>query len=455
MKILRKILVVVMALVFCLGMAACARDDGTTKLKIAFFKAGFGDDWVYAIAEAFEAEHPGVKVIPEGHSNMETLVKNRLEAGNPNNIADIVSVTNMTFYNDYVRKGYLEDLTSLYTEEVEDGKTLDDVVLQEFKSFVTVNGKLYGVPWEGAVTGFAYNTKMFAQYGWKVPTTMDEFFQLCDDIVEDTNGTVAPLVYCGGIAEGYFQNIMLSWMSQYEGEEGTEEFFALESADVFLKEGRKLAYEQVVKIISDDSIVLSGSKGFDHLAAQREFIQGHAAMVPTGSWLETEMSEYLSEFPNFEMAIFAAPSIKPDGTDKTGTPRMVSTGNADLLAIPTKAKNKELAKEFLLFMSRQDMLKLFTEKTGGNPRPFVYDEDTDWSNLSTFGKSVMNVWQTSVNIFPYSDNAKYKEGRVGFWMAEAGMPVTYLQNLASNQMGAGVEHLVQADYDLAVQRLSD
>ena len=249
MKILRKILVVVLALVFCLGMAACARDDGTTKLKIAFFKAGFGD-------EAFEAEHPGVKVIPEGHSNMETLVKNRLEAGNPNNIADIVSVTNMTFYNDYVRKGYLEDLTSLYTEEVEDGKTLDGVVLQEFKSFVTVNGKLYGVPWEGAVTGFAYNTKMFAQYGWKVPTTMDEFFRLCDDIVEDTNGTVAPLVYCGGIAEGYFQNIMLSWMSQYEGEEGTEEFFALESADVFLKEGRKLAYEQVAKIISDDSIGL-------------------------------------------------------------------------------------------------------------------------------------------------------------------------------------------------------
>lgn len=455
MKSIKRIIVTLLAAIFCFGAIACGEDDGKTKLKISFFKAGFGDEWIYAVAEAFEAEHPDVKVIPEGHSNMETLVKNRLGAGNPNNISDIVSVTNMTFYNDYVRKGYLEDLTLLYSEEVENGKTLDDKVLPEFKSFVTVNDKMYGVPWEGAVTGFAYNTKMFAMYGWSVPKTMDEFFALCEKINTDTKGNVAPLVYCGGAAEGYFQNIMLSWMSQYEGEASTEEFFALASPEVFRKEGRKKAYELVARIISDKNIVLAGSKGFDNMAAQREFIKGNAAMIPTGSWLQTEMKEYLADFPNFEMAIFAPPSVNADGTDKTGEARIVSTGNADLLAIPTLAKNKELAREFLLFMSRQSMLKLFSEKTGGNPRPFVYDEDTDWSNLSVFGKSVMDAWQKSVNIFPYSDSALFKSGNMGFWMGEAGMPVTYLQNLPAAQVvSVGPNHLVEEDYKLAAQRMS-
>ena len=87
MKTIRKILVVLMAFVFGLTAFACGTEDSSTvKLKISFFKAGFGDEWIYAIAEKFEEEHPGVKVVPEGHANMETLVKNRLEAGNPDKI---------------------------------------------------------------------------------------------------------------------------------------------------------------------------------------------------------------------------------------------------------------------------------------------------------------------------------------------------------------------------------
>lgn len=451
MKKFIKVLALMLVLVISFGCVACGeRDDGKTKLKISFFKAGFGDEWITATARAFEDEHPDVKVVTEGHANMEQLVKNRLEAGNPEKIADIVSVTNMTFYNEYVRKGYLTDISDLYESEVENGKLFKDVVLPQFTDFTKVDGKQYGIAWEGAVTGFAYNTKMFAQHGWEVPTTMEEFFALCTDIKA---AGIAPLVYCGGLAEGYLQNIMLGWMAQYEGIESAEEFFALEDAEVFKKDGRKLAYEQVAKIVCDKNIVLTGSKGFDHLAAQREFIKGNAAMIPTGSWLQTEMSEFLEGFPNFEMAMFPAPSINSDGKDKNGNDLTVSVGNGDLLAIPAQAANKELAKEFLLFMTRQDMLNLYVEKTGGNPRPYKYTK-TDWSNLSAFGESVMNIWNSAYNIFPYSSNPTFIAGNIGFWLAEAGMPVTYIQNAANITDGlARAALLVNKDYELAKSKL--
>ena len=452
MKKFVKILCLALAFLMMFSLGACGNreDDGKIKLKISFFKAGFGDEWLVKTAEAFEDSHPDVKVVLEGHANMEQLVKNRLEAGNADKIADIVSITNMTFYHDYIRKGYLEDISDLYEMEVENGKKFIDVVLPQFTDYVKVNEKYYGIPWEGAVTGFAYNTKLFAQNGWTAPKTMKEFFELCDKI---KSTGIAPIVYCGGNSEGYFQNIMLSWMFQYEGIESGEEFFALESADVFKKEGRKLAYEQVAKIVCNKNIVLSGSKGFDHLAAQREFIQGNAAMIPTGSWLQTEMSEFLEGFPNFEMAMFAAPAINDDGKDKNGNSLTVSCGNGDILAIPAKAANKELAKEFLLFMSTQEMLNLYVEKTGGNPRPYVY-EKTDWSNLSTFGKSVMEIWNSAYNIFPYSNNALYLSGDVGFWLAETGRPVTYLQNSSSLTEGISrASLLVNKDYELALEKI--
>ena len=78
----------------------------------------------------------------------------------------------------------------------------------------------------------------------------------------------------------------------------------------------------------------------------------------------------------------------------------INSGAADNFIIPKHAKQKELAKEFLLFLASQDMLTLYTQYTN-SPRPYKY-ENTDWSDLSTFGQSVMQTYQESVTVAPVS-----------------------------------------------------
>lgn len=390
---------------------------------------------------------------------MDDLVRARFQAGpQSRNYPDIVSVTNYAYYHEFVRNGYLENLDSLYETEVENGDTLLDLVDENFRSLPVVQGSRYGVPWEGAVTGFAYNVKLFESLGiTTLPDTMDEFFALCAKITEKTKGAVSPVVFAGASGQGYFGNLFLSWFAQYEGKESTEEFFRFENSDAYRKEGRKLAYEQIAKIVADPAIRMAGSNGMNNLAAQRAFIRGEAAMIPSGSWLQNEMSAYLEGYPNFEMAMFPVPAILDDGNgnpvDKNGNPAMtVSTSNCDMLCVSQASPNKESAKDFLLFMSRQDMLKLYVEQTGGNPRPLKIT-NTDWSGLSTFGKSMIEIWQSSYNVFPFSQAELFQRGELGMHMSQNGNFCTYMASAPDVATAlARANELYLGDIETAEQR---
>lgn len=459
MKKLKSLLYLALAGLQMLAFAACGpreneNDANKTKLKVSYFKAGYGEEWIVQTAKAFEKKHPDVKVVLEGNFDMENIVKTRFDSKDPSLLSDVFTVCNPYFYLDYQRKGYLEDLTSMYNEEVENGKTSVGLVDPRMNELIIRGGKYYGVPWTGATTGIVYNVKMFEKNHWQIPSTMDEFVSLCYTIKD--SGTL-PLVYCGAAAEGYFLNPMIAWFAQYEGTESFEEFFKYESADVYKKEGRLKAYEQVARIICDNKIVSRASKSYNHLAAQREFIKGNAAMIVSGSWIETEMSEFLSGFPEFEMAMMPMPFIKADKTDKDGNPALrTNTASGDVFVIPAQAAQKELAKEFLKFMNTQEMLELFVKTTGGNPRPVQIDRK-DWSKeLNTFGQSVMEIWQNSYNIFQFSTAEIYQKGQIGPFLANSGSPVTFMSSAKTVEEGKNKAlQLYNDDYAIAVQRFTD
>jgi len=55
-----------------------------------------------------------------------------------------------------------------------------------------VDGHIYFLPGPMNFGCLHYNKALFDQYGWTVPTTLDEFFALCEQITKDTNGEVMP-----------------------------------------------------------------------------------------------------------------------------------------------------------------------------------------------------------------------------------------------------------------------
>ena len=420
---MKKILSVVLGALMCLTagtFAGCAFgvddgvNDGRTVLRVSYYEAGYGGEWIEQIAAAFEKENPDVRVVLEGDYNMEQYVGLRLEnAEQGGDVSDIYTTYSRVNFTNYAQKGYLEDLSDLYEEETPDGVKLKDVILPDAlkTSRVDESNTYWGVPWTTSVSGFIYNAKLFRQHPeWDTsPETLEDFLALCKQIadaeIQNGNNTVAPFVYSGATEHGYFAHQLKSWFRMYQGEQGFNEFYEYESADVYKMEGRKKAYEALAQVLGS-GYAMRGCTTMDYLNAQRQFIMGNAAMISAGSWLETEMSGFLEGYPDFEMGIMPMPKIYAEERDgkyydlEGKEVQHINSGAADNFIIPKHAKQKELAKEFLLFMASQDMLTLYTQYTN-SPRPYKY-ENTDWSDLSTFGQSVMQTYQESVTVAPVS-----------------------------------------------------
>ncbi|GAA1759704.1 ABC transporter substrate-binding protein [Nocardioides hankookensis] len=132
----------------------------------------------------------GAKVDYEGSKEFEAQLVVRVKSGNPPDIAFIP------------QPGLLKTLVQDTGKVVEAPKTVSDNVDEfygpDWKAYGTVDGKFYAPPLTANVKSFVwYSPKMFAEKGWKVPTTWDEMLQLSDTIAASG---MKP--WCAGIGSG-------------------------------------------------------------------------------------------------------------------------------------------------------------------------------------------------------------------------------------------------------------
>ena len=380
-----------------LAMTACGAGSGTAgknggeTLKIAFFNGGYGDAWIKAIGEKFTAANPGVKIEYQGDPGLTEKLGPRLDSGTT--LPDLAFVL-QTNWEVWGVKGYLADLTDLYGQTVDNGKTLAQKLQPGIRDYGKINGKYWIVPWSDGATGLVYNESLFEKNSWKVPTTVAELNALLPQIKA---AGVAPFAWGGKVAS-YWDFPVIGWWAQYEGVQGIETFKAMAGPEVYAQQGRLKAIEEFEKIITDPANSVEGASAMDHIQSQMAFLQGKAAMIPNGAWIENEMRNSLPQ--GFKMKMMQLPAI--DGAKDS---KVNYTASGDFTIIPAKAKNVELAKKFIRFMSTDEMLKLYTEKTGA-PRPFVYDA-ASVPGLSDFNKSVVDIWQNSENIYMFSASPLY------------------------------------------------
>ncbi|MCL2752355.1 MAG: extracellular solute-binding protein [Firmicutes bacterium] len=371
--------------------------DTRTRLYVGVYKAGFGTDWLEGIGGAYEAYNTDVKVSYIGDPGMQGTLMSAVATPNPR---DIYSCTDSADLYNLATTDKLENLDDLYDTIVYGTTKFKDLVDPALDSMLKFNGSYYAVPWYGSVNGIIYNTKMFDQYGWEVPETMDDYYALCDTI--KTQG-IAPLTYLGSMCDGYMYNVFGGFFAQGTGPQALKTFFEYADPSVFDTTARSDAYEAISRMLSNQQWLLAGSNSFDNLTAQREFIKGNAAMLVCGSWLKTEMKEYLKDYPSFECAFMPLPWINPAKENAEGS-QNGNLSDMTMLVIPKAAKNKEIAKDFLNFMSTKEMRRMYLDKTmGGSMRALKYD-DVDLSGLDVWAQSVVDIYNSSTNLYPNASN---------------------------------------------------
>ena len=211
MKNLKKVLTLFLSAMMCVSVAACGGANngdsdnsedlaGRRLLNFEFLQAGYGIEGYKAMAEAFMKENPDVLVKLKPNYEINTTTSTKLESNN--NVSDLYLVTNEQDIRRWAIKGWVEEIPDVYAAEVKEGVTLADAMTASAKEVGAYNGKYYSVAEYVSVNGFVYNKTLFNKYGWTIPNTTAELEALCDKIISDTDGEVAPFVYCGAEAGG-------------------------------------------------------------------------------------------------------------------------------------------------------------------------------------------------------------------------------------------------------------
>lgn len=443
-----------------LSMTSCGQKDETKDdrriLKWEVLKAGYGSVPYEKVAEAFMKEHQDVLVKINFNPSITDTTASRLESNT--NLADVYSFKSMESIKRWIAKGWVEPLDDVYAAELSTGKTVRDSMTGNAAEACSYNGTAYAIPEYVQVDGFVYNRSLFEQYGWEVPKTTTELEKLCKKILADTEGKVAPIVYCGGAADGYLYFAVENWVYEYEGISNLDTFYAYDSAEVFNPsnyKGKMYALQNLQKFFFDEgNYTMTGSTGMTHIVAQSKLIQGEAAMMLNGSWFENEMSEVLKQNPDVEIGMFAVPEVSDssgrvlhsEGYTTVEDKRVIQASYGSYYFVPSNAANKEDAKEFLKFLSEPEACEIYTRYSNAI-RSFEYDlspEAEVYADMSSFGKSILNLASENYLYAPNVTSPIAIKGLTGFW-SRGKTPYIDIRD--------GVETInqaLQSDYDYAV-----
>ena len=171
----------------------------------------------------------------------------------------------------------------------------------------------------------------------------------------------------------------MPWIAQELGDTKYKQLMNPTSTSIYEDTGIFKAWEKYEQMFKNGWI-LKGTQALNHIQSQMEFLNGKAAMIFDGYWLESEMKTAMPK--GFEMRMAPIPA---GGTMNT---RAIVRGTSDWVAIPTKAKNIDLAKEFYMMSTSNDSCIRFAELSGSF-RPFKIDISV--ARVSNYTKSIVDI----------------------------------------------------------------
>ncbi|MBQ4268625.1 MAG: extracellular solute-binding protein, partial [Clostridia bacterium] len=440
------VLVVVLVLVLVLrpkGEEKPVGKDGA--LNILALDVGVGTSMLENVKKEFEKQNPDVTVkfdTESGSSGRQRIVgemmlgpkyqKYDLIFSDTASIRQILENENGDIPE--YEKGFVE-ITDVYNYQWE-GETepiknkLQDAVL----NFCNIDEKYYFMHYGVNQYGFVYNADYLQ--GKTLPVTTTEFFALLEDLKSES---YAPLYFSTDSKANYFDYIWFVWWAQYEGVAQVENYFEGKDAsgvytpDIFKQMGRYYAYELCEKILKPENGYAESNENF--ITAQTHFMDGEAAIMANGTWIENEMKkQYKDGFPykydmmrvpviseiiekcpvgdfadkeyaNLNATELAAAdaelaalirAIDADSTALTGEGYSVSQTTFDIVSearsvaymagemnygvIPAAAKYPENAKKFLKFLYSNEGIELYHEQPTGMVLPL---KNYDFSNNQT------------------------------------------------------------------------
>lgn len=320
--------------------------------EVVVFDGGFGDAYARDVHEPlFVSRHPKVQIKHSATKEIAKTLQPRFAGGDPpefvNNSGD-----NAMDFGALAQDGQLQDLGELLDAPSWDdpGVKVRDTILASAVELGTYDGKYSVLNYANTVWGIWYSKKLFADNGWQVPRTWDEFTTLCEKIKK--SGRCAPFTYAGK-HPFYIYETILTLSAKIGGAD------VLKNIDN-LADGAWKA-EPVAKAAGafadiGAKYLLQGTEGLDHIQTQTAHNKYEVAMLPCGSWLENEQKDTTPA--DFGYAMFPLPSFTGSDALPYGT---LHSRPGEEFFVAARSANPRAGMEYMRAMLSKEGAGKFTE----------------------------------------------------------------------------------------------
>lgn len=380
---------------------------GQDELYICVYDGGYGTEWLQQMASDYQKK-TGVVV----HAEASTSILDRLEDQLENGADYDIYMSHDINWQNFAARDLLANLDDLYTKEIDNkGTTFEQRVASGASELsVAENGKgdehHYKVCYTQGAGGFLYNIDMFNKNGWTIPTTYQELTALCSTIVSaqieipGSRKTVVPFAWSGSDRQYYWDYPVFEWWAQLAGLDKIEKIKQYKGDDGSYSKGYEMynpatnykeflqAYDMWYNLIAKNAAYSAeGAYGAKLATAQAQFANGEAAMIPYAQWGKYEIESATAGDLSFDIAMMKTPKATSSSIDVN-----YQVGFGDSIIVPNNIKDhsKELAKNFIAYMSTPEACRTFAEKSQGAFLAFDYS-NVDLSEIEatdTFIKSV-------------------------------------------------------------------
>jgi len=354
--VLKKILAFVLVVVAIFSFGACNKGGGKRGNKVNLEFVHYWPEHatlLKQICQDYSAQNPNVTITPTNvpYSNIESQLMNMLRSGG---LPDVFCFWSNACYN-LADDGYLADIDAFVAEEkanyVNDAFSLEDG---------KINGHYYAAPFRASGYIIVYNQKMFEDYKWEVPTTLEELEALCYDVVEDSSGSLTPLAVYGTSSGTMMQvkSTFDAYVNIISGLVNDPAYYCNRQDASKEPELEKLYADSLVKFKKwyDAGFFTLDPQTRDN--AQKEFTNGKTPMILFNNNNLDVLQETIGEDFEIGAISFPAPKIVQDLNLNTYT-----NGTFDSIFIAKSTRNYDAALGFMKYLMSDEVQQKWAKQT--------------------------------------------------------------------------------------------
>lgn len=371
----------------CTGINTSALAE-SEPVKLVFTTVGTETDHttpVYqSMVDEFNATNEyGVEIEVQFYENEQYKTKlTTLMAAN--DIPDLFMTYELEYNEPFVKAGKVADITA-YLEEDQDWKNSFQGGTLELLMY---DGKNYGIPTQKCANIVYYNTAIFEEQGLSVPTTIDEFMDVCAKLTE--NGIVPMSISGEGSwrVSQFVQEIAASiggvelYNGIRDGSRNWNDEANIKSGTIFQEMVNNGYFnENFMSTLGDEAIQIFG--------------RGETAMYYNGIWdMNAVDATDVGQAGNVDVFMF--PGETPDLTS-------VCVGSVNYsFSVGADCENVDAVVAFLKYMTSDEVALKFLYEEGAVP---ITNCEVDESRLSDLMNKCLNISSEMTGLTPWWDRA--------------------------------------------------